>query len=56
MQTFMNEFLLFFETLLSCMGSVWNWLISTTLGEILIFIILISIFIFVIKMLVSLKD
>lgn len=56
MQTFMNDFLIFFQTIFGALESTWTWLSSTILGEILIFIAIITIFIFVIRKIVSLKD
>jgi len=56
MESFANDFMIFFNKLFECVGTFWNWLISTTLGEILMFIIIISLFLFVINLFVDFKD
>ena len=56
MQNFVNDFGIFFSAIFNCIKSFWNWFISTTLGEILLFIILISLFLFIINLIVNFKD
>ncbi len=56
MQELMNDFQVFFSGIFSCLTSLWNWLISTTLGEIILFVVLISIFIFIINLFIDFKD
>lgn len=56
MQNLLNDFKNFFNVILSCMTDVFNWLTSNVIGEIIFFIILISIFFFLINLLVDFKD
>lgn len=56
MQNLLNDFKNFFNVILSCMTDVFNWLTSTIIGEIIFFIILISIFFFLINLFVNFKD
>lgn len=54
MENFMSNFNVFFNSILSALVSVWNWLISTILGQILISIVLISFFIWLLYTIVNL--
>ena len=56
MQQFVNDFSIFFNKMFECIISMWNWIISTTLGEIIIFLVLISIFLLLINQFINFKD
>ncbi len=56
MNSFLADFQTFLNFILSAMGSVYNWLITTVLGEILLFIVIISIFLFVIYLIIEFKN
>lgn len=56
MNSFLNDFSVFFNKMFDCVVSIWNWLISTTIGEIIIFTIIISFFLFVLNLFVDFKD
>ena len=53
MENFMNNFNVFFNSILSALVSVWNWLISTILGQIFISIVLISFFVWLLYKIVN---
>ncbi|GEM_PF-4000857 len=53
MSTFMQNFNIFFNNILSSVSSLWTWLISTVIGQILISIILIMTFIFILNIIIS---
>lgn len=53
MENFMNNFNVFFNSILSSLVSVWNWLISTILGQIFISIVLISFFVWLLYKIVN---
>ena len=54
MENFMNNFNIFFNSILNALVSVWNWLISTILGQIFISIVLISFFVWLLYTIVNL--
>ena len=56
MENFMNDFEIFFTKIFSALTSLWNWLTGTIVGEILLFIIIISLFLFLINLIVNFKD
>lgn len=56
MSNFMNNFTIFFSAILSCLGSIWTWLMSSILGQIFIFMVLISIFCYIIYVLIHIGD
>ncbi len=56
MQNFINDFGIFFAGIFNPIKSFWNWLITTTLGEIIVFIILISLFFFLLNQIINFKD
>lgn len=56
MQTFINDFGIFFNKIFECMTSLFNWFTGTVIGEIFIFIIIISLFFFLINLFVDFKD
>lgn len=53
MENFMNNFNVFFNSILNAIVSVWNWLSSTLIGQLLISIILISFFLFLLNKIIS---
>ena len=56
MQNFMNDFQIFFTSILSMLQTLWNWFISTTIGEITLGIILIGVFMLLLNLFVNFKD
>lgn len=56
MENFMNDFSVFFSKIFNCLTSLWNWLSSTIIGEILLFIIIISLFFFLLNLIIDFKD
>ena len=56
METFINDFKIFFAAIFEMLGSLWGWLETTIIGEILIFVILIGIFIGFITIIINLKN
>ena len=56
MQNFMNNFNIFLSFFISGINIIYNWLISTIIGQIIIFILIISIFIYIINKLTELDD
>lgn len=48
MQDFMNNFNIFLNFFLSGLNLIYNWFISTIIGQITLFIIIISLFIYLI--------
>ena len=49
MSNFLNDFNLFFT-------KMWNWLFSTVIGEVILFTILISLFLFIIYLIIDFKN
>lgn len=56
MEKFLNDFTLFFEKIFSCCKILFDWLTSNILGEIIIFVIIVSLFFFFINLFIKLKD
>lgn len=56
MESFVNDFGIFFNMIFNCVSKLFNWFISTTLGEILLFMIIISLFLFIVNIFVDFKD
>ena len=56
METFMNNFSIFFNKLFEGVQTFWNWYISTIIGQITIFTLLIALFFFVVNLFVDWKD
>ena len=56
MQNFMNDFNIFLNSFLNGVKSIFNWFISTAIGEIFLFVILIFIFIFILNLITKFKD
>ena len=53
MQNFMTNFNIFLGFFMSGVNTIYNWLIGTIIGQIMIFIIIISIFMYIISKLVE---
>lgn len=56
MEIFISDFKIFLSAMIESLKSVFNWFISTTLGEVFIFIILISFFFFLLNLIINFKD
>lgn len=56
MENFLSDFNLFLSFFINGINLIWNWLISTIIGKILIFVLIISIFIYLINKFVELGD
>lgn len=56
MASFMSDFSTFFNYILAALQTFWNWLFSTVLGEIILFVILISLFIYIIYLIIDFKN
>ena len=56
MSNFLNDFNIFLYFIITSMSTIYNWLTSTVLGEIIIFVVLISIFLFVVHLIIEFKN
>ena len=56
MGSFILDFQAFFAMIFSSIVEFFGWFSSTVIGEIIIFIIIMYIFLFVVKFIISLKD
>lgn len=56
MASFMSDFSTFFNYILASIQTFWNWLFSTVLGEIILFTILISLFIYIVYLIIDFKN
>lgn len=56
MAKFVSDFGIFFNKIFECIITFWNWFISTVLGEIIIFIVLVSLFFFLVNLIINWKD
>lgn len=56
MQNLVNDFNLFLGMIFGGIKSTYNWFLSTEIGEIFIFVIIISLFFFLINLFVDFKD
>lgn len=56
MSEFMNDFGIFFNSILTSMQTLWTWLFSTVLGKIILFTIIISLFLFIIYLIIDFKN
>lgn len=56
MSTFMENFNIFLQYFLQAIGNIYNWFIGTIIGQITIFIIIISIFIYIVYKIVGIGD
>lgn len=56
MSNFMNDFNIFFNMIFKSVKSLFNWFIGTTIGEIFLFTIIISIFFIILTAITQFKD
>lgn len=56
MENFMNDFTIFFNKIFECIKNLWNWFSSSIIGEIFFFIIIISLFLFILNLIIDFKD
>lgn len=56
METFMNNFSIFFTKIFEGIQTFWNWYISTIIGQVTIFILIIVLFYFLINLIIDFKD
>ena len=56
MSNFMSDFGIFFNSILGGIQTLWNWLFSTVLGEIILFTIIISLFLSLIYLIIDFKN
>ena len=56
MSNFLNDFNIFLNFIITTMSTIYNWLVSTVLGEIILFVVIISIFLFVIHLIIEFKN
>ena len=56
METFMNNFSIFFSKIFESVQNLWNWYISTIIGQVTIFILIITLFYFLINLIIDFKD
>lgn len=56
MSNFLSEFNSFLNIIMSGMGSVWGWLSSTIIGKVMIFVVLITIFVWFLDMIINIGD
>lgn len=56
MQEFINDFNIFMSGIFGAVQTLWDWLFSTVLGKIILFTITISIFLFIIKIIIDFKQ
>ena len=56
MSNFMNDFNIFFNMIFNCIKNLFNWFTTTIIGEIFIFVIIISLFFFGLNIFVDFKD
>ena len=56
MADFMLDFNTFFSFFLTALNSLWSWLFGTILGKIIIFVTIISIFMWILVKLVQIGD
>lgn len=56
MSQFLLDFQAFYTMILSAIADLWFWLTTTIIGEIIIFILVLYIFLFVLKLIISLKN
>lgn len=55
MSNLMNDFNTFFTSILSTLQTFFDWFLSTVIGEIILFMALISIFLYLIYLIVNFK-
>ena len=56
MDKFMQDFLIFFSTILAAITDFWLWFSGTIIGQIILFTLMISMFLWVIKLIIDLKE
>lgn len=56
MKNLVNDFNLFLNMIFGGIKNIYNWFINTEIGEIFIFVIIISLFFFLINLFVDFKD
>lgn len=56
MQQFLSDFAFFMELVFNGITALWEWLIGTVLGEIILFGIIIGLFFFVVNLIADMKD
>lgn len=56
MSEFLLDFQAFFTMILSSIGDLFLWLSTTIIGEIILFILIMYIFLFVIKLIIDLRN
>ena len=56
MSQFLLDFQAFFTMILTSIGDLFFWLSSTIIGEIILFILIMYIFLFVVKLVIDLKN
>lgn len=56
MSNFMSDFNIFFTSILGGIQTLWNWLFSTVLGEVILFTIIISLFLSLIYLIIDFKN
>ena len=56
MSNFMSDFNIFFNSIFGGVQTIWNWLFSTVLGEIILFTIIISLFLTIIYWIIDFKN
>lgn len=55
MQNLLNDFSIFFNSIWGYIITVYNWIINSVLGELIIFTVIISLFFFIIYKFIELK-
>ena len=56
MEQFMKDFAIFYATIQASIADFWIWFIDTIIGKIILFTLIISIFMWVIKLFIELKE
>lgn len=56
MSTFINDFNIFFSGIFSGIQTFWNWFSTTVIGEVILFIVIISVFLFVLSWIIDFKN
>lgn len=56
MSSFLQDYNTFLSLIINSMQSIYTWLIGTVLGEIILFVVIISIFLFVIYLVIDFKN
>ena len=56
MSTFVSNFALFFNAFLGAVSDTWTWLISTIIGQVIVFMVIISLFMFLFSKLTKVDE